>query len=133
MPVTEAYASHHFSVVVDNKRHLTPLFFVLLSIAGADVIFAIDSIPAVLSISTNLFVIYAANVYAVLGLRSLYVLVSDFISRFAYLHISIAVVLIFIGLKIFLTNLYHIPQWFSLAFVLSSIFIGIACSVRKFR
>lgn len=114
-------------------RVATPLFLALIFIELADVVFAVDSVPAVLAVTTDPFVVYTSNIFAILGLRALYSALSDIIHRFEYLKYSLALVLIFIGGKIFLSSLFHIPSFASLAITVALIAGGIWLSLHKTR
>jgi tellurite resistance protein TerC len=114
---TNKLHGHDFFVTVDDKRLVTPLFLCLLSIEFSDIIFAVDSIPAIFAITEDPFIVYTSNVFAILGLRSLYFALENVISRFPYLRYGLAVILVFIGIKMMLTDVYKIPIWASLLFI----------------
>jgi tellurite resistance protein TerC len=99
MPVTEGYRGQRFTVVEQGKRWITPLLVVLLVVETSDVIFAVDSIPAVFGITTDPFIVYTSNVFAILGLRSLYFLLAGVVDRFHFLKLGLSVVLGFVGVK----------------------------------
>jgi tellurite resistance protein TerC len=99
MPVTEDYHGDHFFVKRDGKRCATPLLAALVVIETSDLIFAVDSVPAVLSVTQTAFVAYSSIVFAVLGLRALYFALEGLIDRFVYLHLGLAVILVFVGAK----------------------------------
>ncbi|MEJ1159821.1 TerC family protein [Prosthecomicrobium sp. N25] len=114
----------------------TPLFLALLVINVADVIFAVDSVPAIFAITTDTFVVYTANIMAILGLRALYFALAAMVTRFHYLKYALALVLVFIGGKIFIADLFgldKLPAWFSLGVTLAIIAGGIAWSLWKTR
>jgi tellurite resistance protein TerC len=128
LPITDTYDGEKFVTVRENKKYYTPLFVVVILVATTDVIFALDSIPAVMGISTNSLVIYTSNIFAVLGLRSLFFLLRGAVSKFDYLPKGIAIVLIFIGLKMLLPLLafagidkhyLHLPVWVSLLIIVA--------------
>ena len=108
IPVTKDYVEGKF-FVRDPRLYATPLFLVLLMIETTDVVFAADSIPAVLAISRDPFIVYTSNVFAILGLRSLYFALSGMMTAFHYLQYGLAIILLFIGAKMMLSNFYHIP------------------------
>lgn len=108
---------------------LTPLALVLIVIEGTDLIFAVDSIPAILGISRDPFVVYTSNVCAILGLRSLYFLLAGLIDRFVYLRPALSVILTFIGSKMLLSDIYHIPTTISLSFVALVLLTAIGLSL----
>ncbi|HKH99272.1 MAG TPA: TerC/Alx family metal homeostasis membrane protein [Candidatus Sulfotelmatobacter sp.] len=112
IPVTAAYQGNRFFVrnLADNSRlYATPLLVVLLVIETTDVLFAIDSIPAVLAVTLNAFIVYTSNVFAILGLRSLYFAVSGLMKSFRFLHYGLAVVLVLVGLKMLAADYLHVP------------------------
>jgi tellurite resistance protein TerC len=115
--VTADYHGKRFFVQIDGIRKATPLFLCLLSIEFTDLIFAVDSIPAIFAITDNPFIVYTSNVFAILGLRSLYFALEGIISRFPYLRYGLAIILVFIGLKMLLLDMYKIPVAASLAFI----------------
>jgi tellurite resistance protein TerC len=100
MPVSNHLEGDKFFITENGKRHATPLFLVLILIETTDLIFAVDSIPAILAITQDRFIVYTSNVFAILGLRSLYFALAHVIHRFVYLSTGLAVILIFVGLKI---------------------------------
>jgi tellurite resistance protein TerC len=116
-PVTEEYVGGQF-FTRRNGLYATPLFVVLLLIETSDILFAVDSIPAVLAITLNAFIIYTANVFAILGLRSMYFALAGIMERFHYLHYGLSLVLIFIGFKMLGTHYMRIPTEWALAIVL---------------
>lgn len=130
--------AQHFLVKLPNKAgkqvwFATPLLLALLMVETADLIFAVDSIPAVFAITQDTFVIYTSNIFAILGLRALYFALAAMIHRFDYLKYALAVVLIFIGVKICLVEIYHIPSLVSLAVTVSLLALGILYSLYKTR
>ena len=108
---------------------LTPLALVLILIEGTDVIFAVDSIPAILGITRDPFIVYTSNVCAILGLRSLYFLLAGLITSFVYLRPALAIILTFIGIKMLLADFYHIPIAISLSFILLVLLVAIGLSL----
>lgn len=117
IPVTPGFVGNSFFTRINGKLLATPLFVVMIMIEVSDLIFAVDSIPAILAISDDAFIVYTSNVFAILGLRSLYFALAGIEKYFLYLKYGLAVVLIFIGLKMCITDLYHIPIEISLAFI----------------
>ncbi len=111
------YAGNALSVVRDGKRWFSPLFVVLILIAVTDVIFAVDSIPAIFAITTDPFIVLTSNVFAVLGLRAMFFLLAGMADRFHLLPYGLAVILVFIGIKMIIIDLYKIPVLVSLATV----------------
>ncbi len=117
MPVTTQLDEHHFLTRLEGKWHATPLFAALVVVEVSDLIFAIDSIPAVLAISNDPFIIFSSNILAILGLRALYFLIHGLIGYFRFLRFGLAIVLVFIGVKMLLADLYKIPIGVSLGVV----------------
>jgi tellurite resistance protein TerC len=103
LPLTHESSSGKFTIMIDHKKHYTMLFVVMIMLAGTDIVFALDSIPAVFAITQNKMVVYTSNVFAVLGLRSLFFLLRSAVEKFKYLKEGIAIVLIFIGLKMLIS------------------------------
>jgi TerC family integral membrane protein len=128
---TSEYHNDHFWVIKDGKRYATPLFLVLIVIEATDVIFAVDSVPAVLAISHNTFVIYTSNIMAILGLRALYFVLSGMMGRFHYLGPGLALILLFIGSKMVLADLLHIPTWASLGVIMGILSGAVGLSLLR--
>ncbi len=115
---------------------LTPLALALVLVNGADVIFAVDSVPAIFAITTDTFVVYTSNIFAILGLRALYFALAAMVDRFAYLKTALAFILLFIGAKILVADtfgLVHVPPWVSLVVTLALLVIGIVYSLWRTR
>lgn len=129
IPVTSQYHGDHFFVKKDFVLMATPLFLALVSIELADLVFALDSIPAILGITTNPFVVYSSNILAILGLRSLFFVISPMLELFQYLHYGLSAILIFIGLKMLLSGYFTIPIFVSLGIVLSCLILSILVSL----
>lgn len=125
------YAGNSLSVVRDGKRWFTPFFVVLILIAVIDVIFAVDSIPAIFAITTDPFIVLTSNVFAVLGLRAMFFLLAGMADRFHLLPYGLAVILIFIGIKMVIIDLYKIPVLVSLGMVIAILAITIALSLMN--
>ena len=117
LPLTRHYAGEAFSVREDGIRKFTPLFVVIIMVAITDVIFAVDSIPAIFAITTDPFIVLTSNVFAVLGLRALYFLLAGMAEKFHLLAYGLALVLIFIGIKMLIVDFYKIPVSLSLGVV----------------
>lgn len=117
MPFTNKLDDHHFVTRIEGRQFATPLLAALLVVEMSDLIFAIDSIPAVLAISKDPFVIFSSNILAILGLRALYFLIHGLIGYFRYLRFGLAIVLLFIGVKMLLANIYKMPIGISLGVV----------------
>jgi tellurite resistance protein TerC len=130
MPLTPHLEEDNFSVKINGKRYATPLFLVLILIEASDLIFAVDSIPAILAITQDQFIVYTSNVFAILGLRSLYFALAGVVQRFWLLSYGLAVVLVFVGIKMLLIDLYKIPIEWSLIFIASIITGSILLSLK---
>ena len=130
MPVTSDLQGDKFFVKSGGKRFATPLFLVLLLIETTDLIFAVDSIPAILAITQDQFIVYTSNVFAILGLRSLYFALAGIVHRFWLLSYGLAVVLIFVGMKMMLIDFYKIPIEWSLVFIAFVITASIILSLK---
>ncbi|MBV5312816.1 MAG: TerC family protein [Prolixibacteraceae bacterium] len=130
MPVTPHLHEDKFFVKLNGKRFATPLFLVLILIETTDLIFAVDSIPAILAITQDQFIVYTSNVFAILGLRSLYFALAGVVHRFWLLSYGLAVVLVFVGLKMLLIDVYKIPIEWSLIFIATTITGSIMLSLR---
>lgn len=113
-PVSPFWDGDKFLTRVNGARALTPLMVVLLVIETSDLLFAVDSVPAVFAVTQNAFIVFTSNVFAVLGLRSLYFLIAEAIARFRYLQAGLSVVLVFVGAKMLLDPHDRTPQWFQL-------------------
>jgi tellurite resistance protein TerC len=128
-PVSDEFHGTHFFTRVDGRRAATPLLLALVSVVAADLAFAVDSIPAAFAITTDPFTIWAANAFALLGLRSLFSLVEELIKRFRYLDETIAVVLALVAIKLLIDDLVHVGPVVSLLLVVLSFAVGITASV----
>ncbi|AVQ08903.1 TPA: TerC family protein [Xanthomonas vasicola pv. zeae] len=125
------YHGNLLSVIKDSKRWFTPLFVVLILIAVIDVIFAVDSIPAIFAITTDPFIVLTSNVFAVLGLRAMFFLLAGMADRFHLLPYGLAVILVFIGTKMMIIDLYKIPVLVSLAVVVTILVATIVLSLLR--
>ncbi len=135
-PVTPGYHENHFFVVEAGKRMVTPLFLVLLVVETTDVIFAVDSIPAIFAITRDPFLVFTSNVFAILGLRSLYFALAALIRKFEYLNFSLAFILAFVGVKMIIEQKeigVHVPVFLSLGVIIASLSIGIGASIMMSR
>jgi tellurite resistance protein TerC len=131
MPVTEGYEGDRFFVRRAGVLFATPLFVTLLMVESADLMFAVDSIPAIFAITTDPFIVYTSNVFAILGLRSLYFALAGIMERFHYLKLGLSVVLVFVGAKMLLTDIYKIPVPVSLGIVAAVLAIAVVASLLK--
>jgi len=134
-PVAPGFEGQRFFTRVDGRRAITPLFVVLLMVESADVVFAVDSIPAILGVTTDPFLVMTSNAFAILGLRSLFFALSAILDKFRYLKVSLVLVLIFIGIKMILgcetRVILKIPTSLSLAVVVAILAIGVAASMIR--
>ena len=119
MPVTTEFAGDAFTVVKAGRRYATPMLLALVAVEVTDVIFAVDSIPAIFAVTTDPFIVFTSNIFAILGLRSLYFLLADVVGRFAYLKIGLSLVLIFVGAKMLLIDFYKLPIIASLGVIVA--------------
>lgn len=133
VPVTPVFHDEHFKAKVNGKWMLTPLALALIVIDVMDLVFAVDSIPAVFAITRDPFIIYTSNICAILGLRSLYFLVAKLIDRFVYLRNGLAIVLAFVGAKMMLRDIFEIPTLLSLGIVIGVLGTTIVISMIATR
>jgi tellurite resistance protein TerC len=117
LPVAPGQDTEHFFTRIDGRRMVTPLFLALVAVEFTDVIFAVDSIPAVLAVSSDPFIVFTSNIFAILGLRSLYFLLAGVVQKFGYLKLGLALVLVFVGVKMAIVDIFKIPVGVSLAVV----------------
>lgn len=129
MPITQNYHGHDFFVRNAGRLFATPLFVVLLIVETTDLIFALDSIPAIFAVTTDPFLVYTSNVFAILGLRSLYFLLAEVITKFRFLKLGLSAILIFVGVKMLIVEFYHVPILFSLGVIASILVISIVASL----
>lgn len=129
IPLTDKYNGDRFFVFKGAKRYATPLFAVLIMIETSDIIFAVDSIPAILAITYDPFIVFTSNIFAVLGLRSLYFVLSHMMGMFHYLHYGLSFILVFIGTKMLIAEYVTIPTWIALAVIFVTLTVSAAASV----
>ena len=132
-PVTDTYEGQRFFVRRNGVLFLTPLFLVLLLVESTDLVFAVDSIPAIFAITDDPFIVFTSNVFAILGLRALYFVMSGYLSGLTYLKPALAAVLVFVGTKMVIVDIYKIPSLVSLAVIATVLVIAIAGSFVKQR
>lgn len=128
---TDQYDGEHFFTVRDGVRYATPLFLVVLVIEFTDLLFAVDSVPAVLAVSNDLFVVYTSNVMAILGLRALFFLLAGMMSRFRYLDVGVAMILVFIGAKMIASPFVKVPNAASLGVILALLVGAVVVSMLR--
>jgi len=129
MPVTPGFEGAKFFVMKEGRRFATPLFVVLILVETTDLIFAVDSIPAILSITQDPFIVYTSNVFAILGLRALYFALVGVVKSFHYLHYGLSAILVFVGTKMLLVDIYKIPIGVSLSVVASLLALSVIASL----
>lgn len=127
--ITDTLDGENFFTIQNAKRVATPLFGALIMIELSDLLFAIDSIPAILAITRDPFIVFSSNIFAILGLRAMYFFLANMLERFRYLEYSVVAILLFIGIKLILIHQFHFPEWFSLGFIILSLAAGVAASL----
>lgn len=141
MPVTQEMRGEHFFVRENGRTYATPLFMVLLIVESTDLLFAVDSIPAIFGITTDSFIVYTSNVCAILGLRSLYFLLAGVMDKFHYLQLGLAVILTFVGVKMVIPEIAHyvfdtefkIPTVLSLGVIITILAVAVIASLLRAR
>ncbi|HVY32053.1 MAG TPA: TerC family protein [Polyangiaceae bacterium] len=137
IPSTEQYAGDRFFTIENGRRVATPLFMALLLVEATDVVFAVDSIPAIFAVTSDPFIVFTSNIFAILGLRSLFFLLAGIVDKFRYLKVGLAIVLAFVGFKMALVDVYKVPPLLSLlviaAVLAGSIFSSLWVSKRESR
>ena len=129
MPITKRIRDDRFFIKKGGITAATPLFLTLVMVESSDLIFAVDSIPAVLAVSRDPFIVYTSNVFAIMGLRSLYYLLSNVMEMFVYLKLGVSIILVYVGVKMLLVDIYHIPIIFSLGTIVGVLAISILTSI----
>lgn len=131
IPITTHTDKEHFFIKTEKGNTATPLFVALILIEVMDVIFAIDSVPAILAITSDPFLVFSSNIFAILGLRSLYFFLANMLEKFSYLEYSLIAILSFVGLKMLLHDYIEVPEWASLGFIAVALLIGVLVSLNK--
>jgi tellurite resistance protein TerC len=131
IPTVDRYDGDHFFTIVDGKRYATLLLVALVAIEASDLLFAIDSIPAIFAVTRDPFIVFTSNIFAILGLRSLYFLLAEMMDRFHYLKTGLAVILTFVGTKMLLLEVYKIPISLSLGFIALTLVVAVVASLRR--
>jgi tellurite resistance protein TerC len=131
VPMTEGYEGQRFVVRRAGRFLATPMLAVLLVVETTDVVFAVDSIPAIFAVTDEPFLVFTSNAFAILGLRALYFLLAGMITRFAYLKIGLAAVLAFVGVKLLLTHVVHLPIWLSLGVIAAILGTALVASLVR--
>ena len=131
IPITSHIEKDHFFTRIDNINYATPLFVTLLVIEVMDMLFALDSVPAILAITSDPFLVFSSNIFAILGLRSMYFFLANMLEKFSHLEYSLIAILSFVGIKMLVVDYYKFPEWISLVFITIALLSGIAVSVLK--
>ena len=131
VPMTERFHGQRFFVRIDRRPVATPMVAVLVAVATTDVVFAADSVPAIFAVTDDVFLVFAANAFSVLGMLALYFLLAGAIGRFRYLRPALAAILVFVGAKMAASDVYHVPVALSLAVIVSILTTAIALSLRQ--
>jgi len=118
-----------FIIIKNKKLFFTPLFMALITVETMDVVFAIDSIPAIFAVTQDTYIVYTSNIFAILGLRALFFLLADIVERFKYIKYSLALILILIGIKIFVAHFIHIPTYIPLVVTIGLLVLGVLISI----
>jgi tellurite resistance protein TerC len=133
IPVTNEFHGQRFFTRIDGRLTATPLFAALIVIETSDIMFAIDSVPAILAITQDTFIVFTSNAFAIMGLRSLYFLLAGLIERFEYLKYGLAALLAFAGVKMLLSDVFHIDVWVSLGIILTILVVSVVVSLLATR
>ena len=133
MRITPGFHGDAFFVRIDGLRYATPMFLVLMLIEASDLVFAVDSIPAIFAVTTDPFIVFTSNIFAIMGLRAMYFLLADMAERFHLLKYGLALVLVFVGGKMLVAPWFHMPVQWSLAIVGSIILLSVVLSLRLSR
>jgi tellurite resistance protein TerC len=133
VPVTSAFDGHHFITRIDGRRVATPLLTALVAVELSDIVFAIDSVPAIFGVTDDPFIVFTSNIFAILGLRSMYFLLAGVIDRFVYLTVGLSLVLVFVGAKMLLTGIVSIPIAASLGAIAAILGAAIGASIWRTR
>ncbi|MFH1572637.1 MAG: hypothetical protein ABIG68_01560, partial [Acidobacteriota bacterium] len=133
LPMTSSYESGRFFLRVDGKVVATPLALVLITVETTDVVFAVDSIPAIFAVTRDPYLVFTSNICAVLGLRAMYFLLAAVVDRFVYLGAGLGIVLAFVGVKMVISDIFHIPITVSLAVVVGILSAAVVLSLLKSR
>jgi tellurite resistance protein TerC len=129
LPTTDKFQDDDFTMRINGKLFFTPIFITMLLVGFTDIVFALDSIPAIFGITKDPFVVATANFFSLMGLRAIFYLISHIMKHFYYIKYALSAILIFIGIKMMLAGFYHIPITYSLAFIVGSIGLSIIASI----
>lgn len=130
-PITKTYHGDHFFVKLRHIKAGTPLFVALVMVETTDIMFAFDSIPAIFAITQEPFLVFTSNIFAILGLRSLYFVLANMLNRFVYLKYSLVFILVFVALKMLAHELVHLPGWVSLVVIFGALLTGVLASLLR--
>jgi tellurite resistance protein TerC len=130
IPISTHTEKEHFFTKTEKGNAATPLFVALIVIEVMDVVFAVDSVPAILAITSDPFLVFSSNIFAILGLRSLYFFLANMLEKFSHLEYSLIAILSFVGLKMLLHDFIEVPEWASLAFIALALIIGVIVSIQ---
>ncbi|MEY2448050.1 MAG: tellurite resistance protein TerC [Acidimicrobiaceae bacterium] len=133
VPSTSEYHGQKLFIRENHKRLATPLFAVLVLVESTDVVFAVDSVPAVLAVARNQFIVFSSNAFAILGLRSMYFLLAGMAGRFRYLNVGLGVILASVGVKMLLADVVHLPSLASLGIIVVTLFVSVTASLAAER
>jgi tellurite resistance protein TerC len=131
IPMTDGYRGDKFFVREDGRRMATQLLAVAVVINVTDIVFAVDSIPAIFAVTRKTFIVFSSNAFAIMGLRSLYFVLRGLVQKFEYLQLGLAVVLGFVGVKMLIADVYEIPIWVSLLVIVATLGVSVLVSMRK--
>ncbi|MEC7769842.1 MAG: TerC family protein [Bacteroidota bacterium] len=131
LPITSNMQGQKFFIKLRYITAATPLFIALVIIEFTDILFALDSVPAILAITSDPFLVFSSNIFAILGLRSMYFFLAHMINKFYHLKYSLVAILSFVGVKLILAHYYTFPEWFSLSFIGLALLLGIIASTRN--
>jgi tellurite resistance protein TerC len=133
VPLTDHYREDRLVVRENGRRYATPMVAALVLVATFDVVFAVDSIPAIFAVTRDTFIVYAANAFSLLGLAALYFVLAGMMGRFRYLNLGLAAILVFVGAKMTLSDVYHVPVWLSLVVIVVLLGAAIGASLWRSR
>ena len=133
IPTTPRFHGHAFFALEQGRRVATPLFVALIFVEMSDVMFAVDSVPAVFAVTRDPFVVFTSNIFAILGLRTMYFVLADLVEKFVYLKPGLAAVLMFVGTKMLVASVVHVPPFVSLAVILTMLGVAVLASWIKAR
>ena len=131
LKISPTLEGEKFYILKGGVRMATPLFAALIIIEFTDILFALDSIPAILGVTSDPFIVFSSNIFAILGLRSMYFFLANMLERFSYLKYSVFAILLFVGIKLLLIHYIHLPEWISLGFIAVSLLSGVLVSLNR--